>query len=155
MDLRIKNIVKAIVDRTAARIALSPGVDPRTTPAVKIGQLQVWHHYRAQIEAGHAPKLCETGFRCFSQFEEDGIILFIMAALGISQGVFLDVGSADGVNSNCANLALNFGWRGTFIDGDPSNIARGRAFYERHPDAWAYPPRFVCAMITRENINQL
>jgi hypothetical protein len=32
---------------------------------------------------------------------------------------------------------------------------RGRAFYEHHPDAWIYPPKFVCAMITRENINQL
>jgi hypothetical protein len=44
------------------------------------------------------------------------MILFIMAVLGIQEGVFLDLGSADGVNSNCANLALNFGWRGTFID---------------------------------------
>jgi hypothetical protein len=75
-------------------------------------------------------------FRCFSQFEEDGMILFIMAALGIQEGVFLDLGSADGVNSNCANLALNFGWRGTFIDGNESNIAKGRAFYEGHPDTW-------------------
>src|SRR5262249_4953418 len=57
----------------------------------KIGQLQLWHHYRAQIEAGRAPKLCEIGFRCFSQFEEDGLILFIMAALGVQQGVFLDI----------------------------------------------------------------
>jgi hypothetical protein len=46
------------------------------------------------------------------------------------------------VNSNCANLALNFGWRGTFIDGNEQNIAKGRAFYERHGDTWAYPPVF-------------
>jgi hypothetical protein len=95
----------------------------------------------------------ETGFRCFSQFEEDGLILFIMAALSIQEGVFLDLGSADGVNSNCANLALNFGWRGTFIDGNEASIAKGRAFYEAHPDTWAYPPVFVCAIINRENIN--
>jgi len=31
------------------------------------------------------------------------MILFIMAALGIQQGI-LDLGSADGVNSNCAIL---------------------------------------------------
>jgi hypothetical protein len=101
------------------------------------------------------PKLDETGFRCFSQFEEDGKILFIMAVLGIQEGLFLDLGSADGVNSNCANLALNFGWRGFFVDGDEWNIAKGRAFYQAHPDTWAYPPVFVCAMINRENINQL
>jgi hypothetical protein len=148
-----------MVDRAATRIetrlASSFALDPRTTPATKIGQLQLWHYYRAQIEAGCAPKLSETGFRCFSQFEEDGKILFIMAVLGIQEGVFLDLGSADGVNSNCANLALNFGWRGFFVDGNQSNIERGHTFYESHPDTWAYPPMFICAMINRENINQL
>src|SRR5689334_11909912 len=135
MKTRIKSIGKALVDRIASRIEarLSASLDPRTTPTTKIGQLQLWHHYRAQIEAGRAPKLCETGFRCFSQFEEDGLILFIMANLGILNGTFLDLGSADGINSNCANLALNFGWRGTFIDGDEANITRGRAFYAQHP----------------------
>jgi hypothetical protein len=134
----IKKVGRALVDQLAsaveARLSASSALDPRASPATKIGQLQLWHHYRTQIETGRAPELCETGFRCFSQFEEDGLILFVMAALGIAQGVFLDIGSSDGVNSNCANLALNFGWRGTFIDGDESDIARGRAFYERHPD---------------------
>src|SRR5262245_51569878 len=139
----VKDVSRALVDRVASRIETrltsSFNLDPRTAPATKIGQCQLWHHYRSQIEAGRAPRLCETGFRCFSQFEEDGLILFIMATLGIAQCVFLDIGSSDGVNSNCANLALNFGWRGTFIDGDESNIAKGRAFYERHPDTWIYP----------------
>ena len=159
MKTLIKNVGRALVDRVAsrieARLTSSLAVDPRTTPANKIGQLQLWDYYRTQIEAGRAPKLCETGFRCFSQFEEDGKILFIMAALGIQEGIFLDLGSADGVNSNCANLALNFGWRGTFVDGNEENITKGRSFYENHPDTWAYPPAFVCAMITRENINQV
>jgi hypothetical protein len=159
MKSRIKDTAKAIVDRAATRIETrltsSFALDPRTMPATKVGQLQLWHYYRIQIEAGCAPKLHETGFRCFSQFEEDGKILFIMAVLGIQEGVFLDLGSADGVNSNCANLALNFGWRGFFFDGNQSNIERGRTFYNSHPDTWAYPPMFVCAMINRENINQL
>jgi hypothetical protein len=157
MKSLVKNVARGLVDRVASRIETRLGstFDPRTAPATKIGQRQLWHHYRLQIDAGRAPKLSETGFRCFSQFEEDGIVLFIMAALNIPQGVFLDLGSADGVNSNCANLALNFGWRGFFFDGNEANIARGRTFYENHPDTWAYPPVFVCAMINRENINQL
>lgn len=106
-------------------------------------------------ESGRPPTLSETGFRCFSQFEEDGIILAIMATLGVQHGVFVDIGSGDGVNSNCANLALNFGWRGTFFDGNENNIAKGRAFYSHHPDTATYAPEFVCAMIARENINTL
>jgi hypothetical protein len=159
MKTRIKNVGRALVDRVAsrieARLTANVAVDPRTTPATKIGQLQLWHHYRSQIESNRVPKLCETGFRCFSQFEEDGLILFIMATMGIQSGVFLDLGSNDGINSNCANLALNFGWRGTFIDGNEEAITRGRSFYKSHPDTWLYPPKFVCAMITRENINPL
>ena len=155
----IKNVGRALVDRVAsrieARLTTNSAVDPRTTPATKIGQLQLWHHYRTQIDAGRTPKLCQAGFRCFSQFEEDGLILFIMAALDILEGVFLDIGSADGINSNCANLALNFGWRGTFIDGNEANVTRGRAFYETHPDTWSYPPKFIRAMVARENINEL
>jgi hypothetical protein len=94
-----KAVGRALVDRLAsgveARLSASLAFDLRTSRATKIGQLQLWHHYRTQIEAGRAPnyKLCETGFRCFSQFEEDGSILFVMAALGIAQGVFLDIGT--------------------------------------------------------------
>jgi hypothetical protein len=73
MKTRIKNVGGALVDRVASRIeasiAASLALEPRTTPATKIGQLQLWHHYRSQIKAGRAPKLCETGFRCFSQFD--------------------------------------------------------------------------------------
>src|SRR5262245_60935304 len=153
MKSRVKNAVRSLVDRVASRIEAR--LDPRTTSTTKIAQLQLWHHYRTRIETGCAPKLSETGFRCFSQFEEDGLILFVMAALDVYEGVFLDIGSADGINSNCANLALNFGWKGTFIDGDESKIAKGRTFYERHADTWAYPPVFVCAMINRETINRV
>src|SRR5947209_20320212 len=128
MKSRIKNLARAIVDRAATRIETrltsSLALHARTTAATKIGQLQLWHYYRAQIEAGLAPKLQETGFRCFSQFEEDGKILFIMAALGIQEGVFLDLGSADGVNSKCAKLAINVGCGGLFVDVNQPYISK-------------------------------
>jgi hypothetical protein len=91
MKPRIKDVGRALVDRVASRVEarLAESLDPRTTPATKIGQLHLWRHYRTQIEAGRAPKLNETGFRCFSQFEEDGIILSIMATLGIFEVSFL------------------------------------------------------------------
>jgi hypothetical protein len=69
--------------------------------------------------------------------------------------IFVEFGSDDGVNSNSANLIFNFGWHGLFIDGNPKSIARGRKFFAKYPHPWMYPPKFVCAMIKRENINQL
>ena len=127
----------------------------RTSPETKIGQRHLYHYYRDCARKGEVPPLAETGFRCFSQFEEDGKLLFIFAVLGVARGTFLDIGAADGIRSNCANLALNFGWDGFLIDGNPENVRRGRRFYERHADSSVYPPKYLHALVRRENINEI
>jgi hypothetical protein len=139
----------------ASQLARVQDRQAKASPETKIAQRLLYHHYRQLVASGSPPSLGETGFRVFSQFEEDGKLLFIFAALGISSGSFVDIGSGDGINSNCANLALNFGWRGVFMDGNPENIRKGRLFYARHPDTWAYPPQFVEVLVTRENINSV
>lgn len=45
------------------------------------------------------------------------------AVLELEPRLFIDIGAADGINSNCANLALNLGWHGLFIDGSTENGA--------------------------------
>lgn len=127
----------------------------RTSPESKVAQRHIYNFYRNMALTGVLPSLAETGFRCFSQFEEDGKLLFLCAVLGIPTGTFVDIGAADGINSNCANLALNFGWRGLFVEGDPEKVKRGRDFYSKHPDTWAYPPKFINSLVTRENINEI
>jgi hypothetical protein len=78
----------------------------RTSPETKIGQRLLFHYYRNLVATGAAPRLRDTGFRVFSQFEEVGKLLFIFALMGLSSGTFVDIGAADGINSNCANFAL-------------------------------------------------
>jgi len=98
----------------------------------------------------------ETGLRVFSQYDEDGVILFLLAVLGTGTRRFVDLGAADGLRaSNTANLALNFGFDGVFVESRGSDVADGVRFYESHPDTSASPPRFVCDWITRENVNAL
>jgi len=127
----------------------------KNSPQVKINQRMLFNFYRYSIGQGYRFPLSDTGFRVYSQFEEDGILLYIFAAIGVEHKTFIDVGSGDGINSNCANFAVNFGWRGLFIDGNPSNIEKGKKYYASNPDTWAYPPTFVQAFIQRENINEL
>lgn len=122
---------------------------------VQIGQRQLFHQYRQSMVAGNVPAVKDTGFRVFSQFEEDGKLLFIFSIIGMDNKQFVEIGSDDGLNSNCANLVFNFGWHGVFIDGNEKGIARGRKFYSKYPNPFTYPPKFVCSMVTRENINQL
>lgn len=125
------------------------------SPAIQIAQRQLFHYYQDCAKAGIRIPLRDTGFSNFTQFEDDGIILFLFATLGTNNKTFIEIGSDDGVNSNSANLVLNFGWNGLFIDGDPSSVKRGRHFYKKYPTHWAYHPKFLCAKLTRDNVNQL
>ena len=127
----------------------------RFGPSVQIGQRQLYLKYKELLHRNELPALPETGFRVFSQFEEDGLLVFVFAMIGMDNKVFVEIGSDDGVNSNSANLYFNFGWRGLFIDGNPKSIKRGERFFAKYPHPWFYKPKFRCAKVTRENVNEI
>lgn len=127
----------------------------RFYPSVQILQRRMFHYYHDSVRAGNVPKLSDTGYRVFSQFEEDGKLLFIFSVVGMDNKRFIEIGSNDGIRSNCANLFFSFGWYGLYIDCDRWCISRGRRFYSRYPEPWQYKPKFVCEKVTRENVNQV
>ena len=127
----------------------------RFIPSVQISQRQLYLKYQELLKKNELPKISETGFRVFSQFEEDGLLLFIFSIIGMENKIFIEIGSDDGVNSNSANLYFNFGWRGLFIDANPKSVKRGERFFSKYPHPWYYKPKFKCARVTRENINSL
>ncbi len=127
----------------------------RFIPSVQITQRQLFHHYCNLAGSGRLPELKDTGYRVFSQFEEDGKLLFIFSVLGMTHKTFVEIGSDDGVNSNSANLYFNFGWHGLFIDGNPKSIKRGEKFFSKYPHPWYYKPKFLCSKVSRENVNDL
>jgi hypothetical protein len=111
-------------------------------------------HYRGLVrEPDRLPRYSETGLRVFSQFEEDGIILFLLAVIGRGSSRFVEIGAGDGVRaSNCANLAFNLGFHGLFVERDEESVERGRAIYGGHADTRLFPPVFVQSFVTRENV---
>lgn len=128
----------------------------KSTAEVKISQRYLFHYYQSLALGKKPPRLEDTGFRVYSQFEEDGILLFLFAVLGTRNKIFVDIGAGNGVaNSNCANLAINSGWHGLFIEKDVECVEQGIRFYKNHPDTSLYPPQFVCSQVTKENINSL
>ncbi len=130
-------------------------VRDRLSPAVQIAQLRQFQHYQECKRNGTLPDFNDTGFKVFSQFEEDGKLLYIFSTIGLGGKTFVDLGSHDGINSNCANLVIHFGWRGLFVDGDKTVIGRGKRFYKKHPDAWSFKPHFLWSFITAENVNSI
>lgn len=65
-----------------------------------------------------SPYLSTEKLNVFTTAGEDGILLGIFNKIGHGNKVFIDIGSNDCINSNCANLAFHHGWSGTFIDGN-------------------------------------
>ena len=127
----------------------------RFSAEVQVSQRNLYNQYQVWKDEGKILLLKETGFRVFSQYEEDGKLLYIFSIIGMRNKTFVEIGSDDGINSNCANLAFNFGYHGLFLDGNPKAIKRGRKFYSKYPHPWMYAPKFTCSKVTAENINQL
>jgi hypothetical protein len=145
-------VVRALLRRIREHSAF----DARTSPATKLALAALHDGWRTRARMGELlPQGLGLGARIFSQFEEDGLLLYLDAVLELEHRTFVDIGAADGINSNCANLALNMGWHGLFLEGNAKLVARGRKFYQEHPDTQLWPPVFVQAFITRENINHL
>ena len=130
-------------------------VRDKFSAASQVSQRQLFNQYQVWKKEGNLPAIADTGYRVFSQYEEDGKLLFILAIIGMQNKNFIEIGSDDGINSNCANLALNFGYHGLFLDGNPNAIKRGRKFYAKYPHPWMEAPIFTCDLVKRENINQL
>ena len=70
--------------------------------------------------------------KVFSQYEEDGLLLYLFSLLHFSKTTFVEFGSDDGINSNSANLAIHHGFSGLFIDGNKKALERGEFFYRRY-----------------------
>ena len=89
----------------------------------------------------------------FTKNNEDGILLSIIKEIGCENNFFIDIGSNDCVNSNCANLAFHHGWKGCFIDGNKRVLNRGKYIYGKHFNGLISDFCFINAIVTVENIN--
>lgn len=110
---------------------------------------------RLALERRPLPQFSEIGFKCYSQSDEDGILLFLFSVLGVANKTCIEICAGDGIECNTSNLILNHGWHGLLVDGDATRVERGRAFYRSSPRTYVYPPKFVCSWVTRHGVNSL
>ncbi len=122
-----------------------------------VAQKTLMQQYRLLALQGkeHLPDLRDAGFRKYSQFEEDGILLYLFSLIRPVNRTCVEICAGIGRECNTANLIINHGWWGHLFDGDPSHVARGRQFFAEHKDTSLHPPRFSQAWITAENVNAL
>jgi hypothetical protein len=101
------------------------------------------------------PPLHTIGYRSYSQFDEDGILQAILATIGVSQGLSVEIGIGDGRECNTSHLLFNHGWQGLLIDANAPQVRRAERFFNHAKDTRAFPPTVVCARVSEDNINEL
>ncbi len=100
------------------------------------------------------------GFRAFSQFDEDGLLLYIFSQIGFGQKLGIEIGADCQSDyfafpeSNLTNLLVNHAWRGLIIDADHKNIQKLQRFFRNCRSTTYQPPQLLQATLTRDNLNQ-
>lgn len=120
-----------------------------------VPQKLLMQQYRLLAARGDAslPTMAEVGFRCYSQFEEDGILLFIFSLVPPVTRRCVEICAGNGRECMATNLIINHGWWGYLFDGNEHSVEAGRTFFSRCKDTFLYPPRFTQTWITAENVN--
>ncbi len=96
-----------------------------------------------------------TDFNVFTKDGEDGILLYLINMIGSIDKTFIDIGSNDCLNSNCANLAFHHNWKGLFIDGDVASLNRGKYIYTKFFKEEVNKFSFIQAIVKPDNVNKL
>jgi hypothetical protein len=101
------------------------------------------------------PNIMDSGYRIFSESDEDGILHYIFSLAQTTNKKLVDIGAGGPKGSNTANLLLNHGWTGLLIEGDENTAIKTEQFYKKHPATRNYPPKMVSKLVTSENINKI
>lgn len=154
----MKSLLKRTLQRLA-KVVFEQLLFDSTSPISRSQETQIllMQHYRDLVRRNvrPLPTFDEVGFRCHSQFEEDGILLYIFSLIGTTNKVAVEMCAGGGIECNSTNLIVNHGWQGFLFDGNAKNVERGKQFFSRHKDTFLWPPRFDHAWITAENVNNI
>jgi hypothetical protein len=96
--------------------------------------------YQAQIMAAIAEtprfkdprRLLATGYKVFSQNQEDGMIAEVFRRIGTTSKRFIEFGIQDGLECNSTFLLMQ-GWSGTWIEGSKEAADKARASFAAYP----------------------
>jgi hypothetical protein len=124
----------------------------RNSEVAQRNLIATWKQLQA---AGVVLPLEQVGFSRFSEFEEDGHLLYLLTLAGATSRTVVEISSQDGRTCMATNLLVHHRWRGFLFDGDPVFVAEGQRFFARHPGTRALPPVMRAEWFTRDNVNQV
>src|SRR6516225_7580869 len=114
----MKQAIKSILRRIRGTALYSPDLFAHYPSGLlkghtdsKVAQLVLQQHYKTlgQVRDRPLPSFREVGFRQYSQFEEDGILLYLFSLITPERRTCLEICEGDGLECNTANLIINHG----------------------------------------------
>ena len=93
----------------------------------------------------------KVGFKVFSQWDEDGIIQYLINKIPIENRTFIEFGVENYEESNTRFLLLNNHWQGLVLDASSADIR----YIQTDRIYWEFDLQAKCTWITRVNINSL
>lgn len=125
--------------------------DHRTT--ARLGNRYYYRDESDLAAPGYQPPVEAYEFSRYSQNGEDGIILELLARIGVAGHRVVEVGTGDGRECNSANLVLEFGWQAELFEADAAAASAAGDYFR---DCGARDRvRVHHAMTTPDNINVL
>src|SRR6266542_5521331 len=147
----LRRLAQPLIDEIRG-ISDNPRVDDEAS-AQKV--LMIQYRFLASLGHDRLPSFRDVGFRKYSQFEEDGILLYIFSLIPPINRKCVEICAGEGRECNTANLIINHGWWGYLFDGNEESVKAGIEFFAKNKDTFLYQPRFTRAWITGENVNHL
>ena len=95
--------------------------------------------------------LNEAGFSVFSQWDEDGIIQYLIKKINTINNVFIEFGVENYRESNTRFLLQNNNWQGLVIDGNRNNIDQ----IQNSNLYWRHDLSAVHSFIEKDNITDI
>ena len=92
-----------------------------TRSMVKVSSWNLHQKILAEPRYMEKKRLLRSGFKAYSQNEEDGIIQEIFRRIGTTTKIFIEIGVGNGLENNTLYLLLQ-GWCGLWIEGNPKFV---------------------------------
>jgi hypothetical protein len=93
----------------------------------------------------------KVGFKVFSQWDEDGIIQYLINKIPIENKTFIEFGVENYEESNTRFLLLNNHWQGLVLDASATDVR----YIQTDRIYWEFDLQAKCTWITRDNVNSL
>ena len=159
-DQSMKRIAKGLFNRLARSIGdelqLEFGSSLQSNEAVAQKVLMQQEPSACRVAGGEQSAVVkDVGFRNYSQFEEDGILLYLFSLIPPVNRRCVEICAGNGRECMTANLIINHGWWGYLFDGMDSNVqARDVGFLRTTRTHFSIRQQFTKAWITAENVNE-